>query len=73
MEVTEMSSKEQQRHEVLKRLCSGKISQQAAAMELHLSTRQMRRLECAYADEGARALISRRRGKMHSSTRSYPC
>jgi hypothetical protein len=63
MEIPEMSRKEQRRHGVLKRLCSGKLSQQAAAVELHLSTRQMRRLERAYADEGAHALVSKQRGK----------
>lgn len=63
MEIPEMSRKEQRRHGVLKRLCSGKLSQQAAAVELQLSTRQMRRLERAYADEGAHALVSKQRGK----------
>ena len=58
-----MSKKEQRRHAVLKRLCSGKLSQQAAAVELQLSTRQMRRLQRAYAAGGARALLSKQRGQ----------
>jgi inner membrane protein involved in colicin E2 resistance len=34
MELSEMSRKEQKRHEVLKRLLAGKLLQQAAAMWL---------------------------------------
>ena len=62
MEILEMSKKERQRLEVLKRLAAGKITQQMAAAELDLSTRQLRRMQRDYAATGAKALLSKRRG-----------
>ena len=63
MEILEMSKIERQRLEVLKRLTAGKITQQMAAAELDLSTRQLRRLQRGYAAAGAKALLSKRRGQ----------
>lgn len=62
MEILEMSKKERERLDVVKRLVAGKLSQQMAAKELHLTTRQVRRLQCSYAEVGAKGLLSKRRG-----------
>lgn len=63
MEISEMSKKERHRLDVIKRLNAGKLSQQMAAKELHLSTRQVRRLQQAYTSAGGRGLVSKQRGK----------
>lgn len=63
MEILEMSKKERQRLEVLKRLSAGKVSQQMAAKELHLGTRQLRRLQRSYEAAGSKALLSKQRGQ----------
>ena len=58
MESLEMSKKEHQRLDVLKRLHAGNLTQQMAAIELHLTAHQVRRLQRAYATKGARALAA---------------
>ena len=63
METPEMSKKERNRLDVLKRLNAGKLSQQMAAKELRLTTRQVRRLQRTYASAGARGLVSKQRGR----------
>jgi len=58
-----MSQKDLDRMRVLEQVMSQRLSQVEAAKELKLSTRQVRRLQKRYAKEGARGLVSKRRGK----------
>jgi len=59
---TGMSQQEQFRVEILKLRRAGRMSQAEAAQRLHLTTRQVRRLEVKLALHGAKGLRSRRRG-----------
>lgn len=59
---TGMSQQEQFRVEILKLRRRGRLSQAEAARRLHLTTRQVRRLEVKLARYGAKGLRSRRRG-----------
>lgn len=63
MERIEMSKKEVGRLEVLTRVVEGSTTQAQAAELLGLCERQVRRLQRAYRDNGAAALINRRRGR----------
>lgn len=63
MEIPEMSKKEHHRLDVLKRLAAGRLTQLMAATELRLTSRQVRRLQQAYASTGARGLVSKQRGR----------
>lgn len=56
-----MSSKELSRLEVLRDLAGGRLSTPAAAQLLGLERRQVQRLAKAYQNEGATALISKKR------------
>ncbi|MBV8163001.1 MAG: helix-turn-helix domain-containing protein, partial [Candidatus Eremiobacteraeota bacterium] len=58
-----MSARELSRAEVMQRLSSANLSQQEAARLLRLSVRQVKRLWRAYRRDGARGLVSRRRGR----------
>lgn len=58
-----MSLKDRDRLKVLHGLERGKLSQQAGAAELGLSTRQLRRLQTRYRAEGDRGIIHRSRGQ----------
>jgi hypothetical protein len=58
-----MSQRELSRAQVMQRLQEGRLGQAQAAAHLHLSVRQVKRLWRAYDRQGARALISRRRGQ----------
>lgn len=58
-----MSAKEIKRLETLSQLSKGMLSQGEAAERLNVSTRQVRRLQRAYERDGAKGLISKRRGK----------
>lgn len=57
-----MSQKEVKRSQILYRLKEGKISQQEAAQQMDISTRQARRLARRYQQEGLAGLISKKRG-----------
>lgn len=57
-----MSQKEVKRSQILDRLKEGKISQQEAAQQMDISTRQARRLAKRYQREGLAGLISKKRG-----------
>jgi transposase len=57
-----MSKKEVKRSRILDRLKEGKISQQEAAQQVDISTRQVRRLAKRYQREGLVGLISKKRG-----------
>ncbi|MDP1558173.1 MAG: helix-turn-helix domain-containing protein, partial [Nitrosomonas sp.] len=57
-----MSQKEVKRSQILDRLKEGKISQQEAAQQMDISTRQARRLARRYQREGLAGLISKKRG-----------
>lgn len=59
----EMSERELKRFAVLQQVINGSRSQGQAALALGLSERQIRRLQRGVEREGARALISRRRGR----------
>jgi len=63
MERIEMSKKEIGRLEVLQRVLDGVISQRNAAELLGVSDRQVRRLQRGYEEEGAEALVSKKRGR----------
>jgi transposase len=62
-----MSEKEAVRLEVVIRLVAGKTSNSQAAKLLRISRRQVIRLRNKYRLEGARGLISRRRGKLSNN------
>jgi len=57
-----MSQKEVERSQILDRLKEGKISQQEAAQQMDISTRQARRLARRYQREGLAGLISKKCG-----------
>ena len=65
-----MSDKELTRLEVLRDLTSGRLTAMAAAELLGLEHRQVQRLAKAYQDQGATALISKKRGR--PSNRQMP-
>jgi transposase len=65
-----MSDKELTRLEVLRDLTSGRLTASTAAELLGLERRQVQRLAKAYQDEGAAALISKKRGR--PSNRQMP-
>ncbi len=62
-ELVTMSAKEIDRLTVIQRVRERRLSQKKAADVLGVSTRQMRRLVKAHGREGARGLVSRRRGR----------
>ncbi len=59
----EMSAKELSRLEVIQRLLEKRMSQKEAGQILALSTRQIKRLLCAYRQHGAVGLVSKHRGR----------
>ena len=65
-----MSDKELSRLEILRDLGSGTLTVSAAAELLGLERRQVQRLSKAYREDGATALISKRRGR--ASNRQTP-
>ena len=58
-----MSAKEVNRLEVIQRVAEKRLKQKAAAELLGISERQVKRLLGRYRQQGARGLISKRRGK----------
>ena len=60
--VYKMSKKELSRLEIIQQTMNKQISQIQAALLLNIGTRQVRRLQKAYREEGAVGLISHRRG-----------
>src|SRR5271168_4915691 len=65
-----MSGKELARLEVLRDLTSGRLTASAAAELLGLERRQIQRLAKVYQDQGATAIISKKRGR--PSNRQMP-
>jgi transposase len=62
-ELVTMSAKEIDRLTVIQRVQERCLSQKKAADMLGVSTRQMRRLAKSYGQDGARGLVSKRRGR----------
>jgi transposase len=62
-----MSNREITRLEVIQRLQEKRLSQKAAAEMLGLSTRQVKRLFRAYKAQGAKGLVSKRRGQLSNN------
>ena len=62
-ELLEMSTKELSRLEVMQRLAEKRMTQREAASILGMTGRQVKRLLRAYRREGAKGLVSKRRGK----------
>jgi transposase len=62
-ELLTMSTRELARLEVMQRMKEKRLKQQEAARQLGISVRQVKRLYRAYKAEGAKGLVSRRRGK----------
>lgn len=62
-ELITMNPKELQRLEMIKKMIEGSLSQKAAALQLALSVRQVRRLCERYETQGVSGLISKHRGK----------
>jgi transposase len=62
-ELLSMSKQEITRLEVMQRLKDKRLTQREAARMLGISTRQVKRLWRIYRKEGAKGLVSRRRGK----------
>jgi len=63
MDLLTMSKKELNRLEVMQRLDEKRMKQKAAAEQLGISERQVKRLLRKYRLEGANGLVSKRRGK----------
>lgn len=66
-EVLEMSNKELERYRVIQKVAEGSLTQRKAAELLNLSDRQIRNLLILIKTEGAKGLISKKRG--HPSNR----
>jgi transposase len=62
-DILQMSHKELDRAQVLRQLDEGRIRQRQAAEQLHLGVRQIKRLLKIYRCEGARGLVSKKRGR----------
>ncbi len=62
-ELLTMSKRELTRLEVMQRIKDKRLTQKEAAGMLGLSVRQVKRLYCAYKTQGAKGLVSARRGK----------
>ncbi len=62
-ELLTMSKREITRLEIMQRLTEKRLTQKEAARMLGLSTRQIKRLWRAYREQGAKGLVSGRRGK----------
>ena len=58
-----MSAKELNRLEVMQKLSERRMSQKEAGRILHLSVRQIKRLQRAYRQKGAAGLVSKHRGR----------
>jgi transposase len=58
-----MSKKEMSRLEVMQRLKAKRLSQAEASQMLGISVRQVKRLYAAYRTDGAKGLVSQKRGK----------
>lgn len=58
-----MSSKELSRLEIMEKLSAGALNQQQAADTLRISVRQVKRIWKAFKMDGARGLISKKRGR----------
>ena len=63
MDIIVMSAKEVNRLEVMQRLEGKRVKQKAAAELLGISERQVKRLLGRFRQQGARGLVSKRRGK----------
>jgi transposase len=63
MDLLTMSKKEINRLEVMQRVDEKRLKQRAAAEQLGISERQLKRLLRRYRQAGARGLVSKRRGK----------
>jgi len=62
-EVLEMSHQDLDRLEVVKLIEAKRINQIQGAMQLGLSTRQLRRIQKNYKTDGAKGIVSKHRGK----------
>ena len=62
-ELLTMSNREITRLEVMQRLKDKRLTQKEAARMLGMSVRQIKRLYRAYKAQGAKGLVSQRRGK----------
>jgi transposase len=62
-----MSTKELSRLEVMQRLVEKRISQKEAGRVLGVSTRQVKRLLRGYRRDGAKGLVSKRRGRVSNN------
>ena len=69
--VTEMSDKEVLRSQVMAQLVEGKLDQATAALRLGIGVRQVKRLKRAYTSDGAKGLVSGKRGRP-SNRRTRP-
>jgi transposase len=61
--LVEMSAKERQRLVVVRAVGEGRLRQGAAAQQLGISVRQVKRLVRAWRGEGVKGLVSKRRGR----------
>lgn len=62
-ELLEMSTKEISRLEVMQKLAEKRMSQEEGSKLLGVSVRQVKRLLRAYREQGAKGLVSKRRGR----------
>jgi len=63
-ELVKLSQRELKYHEVITKVLAGKLTNRQAAEELHLTTRQVRRLKPKVKDHGAQGLIHQNRGRV---------
>ena len=57
---TPLTEKARVRLDVIQRINAGQITQKRGAVELGISTRQLRRLQAQYREHGSSGLISKR-------------
>ena len=69
-DIITMSNKELHRIEILQKLIDKRLVEPEAAKQLDLSIRQIRRLKKAYQANGAKGIVSKKRGR--SSNHKYP-
>jgi thiamine kinase-like enzyme len=62
-EVIQMSQKEVDRLDIVQKVESKLLSQKEGAKQLNITTRQIRRIQCCYRQEGAKGLVSKHRGR----------
>lgn len=62
-EVIQMSQKEVDRLDIVQKVENKLLSQKEGAKQLNITTRQFRRIQCCYRQDGAKGIVSKHRGR----------